>query len=264
SSGSIDIPHVQIHDHFIRIPEEEEMKSIKAFPTADQFKRLACITSDNPGVKMKAKAYLSYYEKFSYGNQSLLDSVKNYLDAADDHETELKIHYLYLKEDFEALAKIGNERPPSEWYNDPWSYYRIGEAFNKEANYEKALIYLTLALENKSEELDFLNKQAVVLIKLMKLEEAKAVLYRIINLQPKYASAYANLGYINIENAEFDRAEYNLERAIKLEPDYKLARWNLIKLMSLKGEKLKARKYLDSYLNLFPEDAEAITLKNSI
>jgi len=68
-SGSEDIPHVSIHDHFIRKkPQPHAVKSKGAF------KGLVCINDPNPDKLTQARAYLQQFEKFDSRNPALLDS----------------------------------------------------------------------------------------------------------------------------------------------------------------------------------------------
>jgi hypothetical protein len=59
NSGSIDIPHVTVHDHYIRKPlNNKEKQGLK------EFIGLYAINEKNPSTIVKAKAYLNQYEKF--------------------------------------------------------------------------------------------------------------------------------------------------------------------------------------------------------
>ena len=84
-SGSIDIPHVTVHDHYIRKPiTKKDKEGIKTFIG------LYAINENNPSYITKARAYLNQYEKFD--NQSYyLDSASTYL--RDKTETEIKANF---------------------------------------------------------------------------------------------------------------------------------------------------------------------------
>ncbi|MFL5752056.1 MAG: multiheme c-type cytochrome, partial [Bacteroidia bacterium] len=60
-SGSIDIPHVTVHDHYIRKPiTKKEKEKIK------EFIGLFSINEKDPDKLTKARAYISQYEKFEW------------------------------------------------------------------------------------------------------------------------------------------------------------------------------------------------------
>ena len=63
SSGSIDIPHVSVHDHYIRKPQSKTITK-KDKQALKEFIGLYAINEKNPKPFIKAKAYLNQYEKF--------------------------------------------------------------------------------------------------------------------------------------------------------------------------------------------------------
>lgn len=72
-SGSSDIPHVTVHDHYIRKPiTVEEKNKIKTFIG------LFAINEKKPDPLTIAKAYINQYDKFDTKN-NYLDSALNYL-----------------------------------------------------------------------------------------------------------------------------------------------------------------------------------------
>jgi hypothetical protein len=69
-SGSIDIPHVTVHDHYIRKPTiKSEKEKVK------QFMGLFAINDKQPDSLTRAKAYINQFEKFDQKTEHL-DSAK--------------------------------------------------------------------------------------------------------------------------------------------------------------------------------------------
>ena len=97
-SGAIDIPHVSVHDHYIRKPMKKvEIEKVK------EFIGLCAINEKNPSRAVKAKAYIQQYDRFDY-NPIFLDSAKFYLSdksTKDIQENfESLIHLYFIKLDY--------------------------------------------------------------------------------------------------------------------------------------------------------------------
>src|SRR5207244_7369993 len=60
-SGAVDIPHVTITDHYIRVVKEPLIQIDKS---GVKFKGLACLNNPNSDDITKARAWLYFYEKF--------------------------------------------------------------------------------------------------------------------------------------------------------------------------------------------------------
>ncbi len=138
-SGSIDIPHVTIHDHYIRkpIPESEKNK-------IENFIGLQAATDGSVDDFTRAKAYLHFYESYA-PNPPMLDSATHYLAKSNERHPlkilEVKVHLAYLQEDFAAVLDASSKLSLSK-IKDGWTAYRIGEAFLQQEQYEKRQIIL--------------------------------------------------------------------------------------------------------------------------
>jgi hypothetical protein len=71
--GTLDIPHVSVHDH--RIAVHQEVKEVEKMKT---FIGINCLNDSNPPDKIIAQAYINYVEKFGM-EKTLLDSALAYL-----------------------------------------------------------------------------------------------------------------------------------------------------------------------------------------
>jgi tetratricopeptide (TPR) repeat protein len=157
-SGSIDIPHVSVHDHKIAIPvAKKELSKIKVF------EGLYCVNKSNTSAIFKAAAYLNYYEKFD-GEKSALDSAKFYLTALNGAPTiQINIHKYYLLEDWSSIIRlVQTELKDINLITDAWTNYRIGQAFQNLGEFDKALSYITKASDVAKANLEFRNKRAII------------------------------------------------------------------------------------------------------
>ncbi len=196
-SGSIDIPHVTVHDHYIRKPiKKEEIAKVK------KFIGLYAVNESNPDNLTKAKAYLQQYDKFEY-KVEYLDSAMKYLsekDLADiEKNFEQLIHIYFTKQNFskviELSSKIGKEKLLStllvkrSWDNQhAWTLYRIGESYYKNGDVNNAFSYFKKATELAPYNPEFNNKLGVSLLAQNKMQEAIIVFESTIAENPKFVS----------------------------------------------------------------------------
>jgi hypothetical protein len=89
-SGSTDIPHVSVHDHYIRKPvSKKEKEKIR------EFLGLYSVNEKDPDARTRAKAYLNQYAKF--------EQTKAYLDSA---QYLLKDKGVQLQENIHLLLEL--------------------------------------------------------------------------------------------------------------------------------------------------------------
>lgn len=264
-SGAVDIPHVSIHDHFIRktnldagtqLPLEEIEKIQK-------FVELKCYTTDKPDALLKAKAFLAFYEKFS-SKKMYLDSVAFYLNKVENKQTAFnsRVHYYFLNNDFNAIINLHKQH--NNVINDSWTLYRIGEAYFRNQNFVSSLSLFEKAVNISSYNLDFLNKLAATYFKLGNQTKAKSVYEKIITLQPKHKEANANLGYIYITENNFSKAKYYLSYTLSLYPDYEQAMMNKAILHYQLKEINECNNLLKRILKVNPENTTAQQLAQKI
>ena len=136
NSGSIDIPHVSVHDHYIRKPIKKSDES-----KLRKFVGLRPINFSTPSYLIMAKAYLNQYEKFD-NNPFLIDSALYYLsklDVKNDlNSCSESIRAFFLKGDYQKVTQcckefkgdILNQLNFKSLDNaHAWTAYRIGETY---------------------------------------------------------------------------------------------------------------------------------------
>lgn len=260
-SGSIDIPHVFITDHFIRknlnegLPDSAEVDKVK------QYLRLKCFTRENPDSATMAKAYLSFYEKFSQ-REYLLDSAAAYLPGhAEAHMKEVAIHYYFLKQDYDNLVALGNSLA-GDSVSDAWTFYRLGEAHYALGNFIPAHQYFSAASGLQPLNMEFQNKLGVALTQLGRYDEAKTVFRKIVNEQPKFEQAWSNIGYLMMREGDLKKAEECFDNALALNPDYEMALMNQAALYMNTGRAEKAKRLAMRIIKINPQNMRAKMLAN--
>ena len=271
SSGTIDIPHVITTDHWIRIPgKTSDVGRIK------EFAGLACINNPDADYRSKAKAFISYYEKFS-SNLAYLDSAEKYIKGADFvndvSNFKIRVHILYLKRNYMELIALVNAIPGALSYlsqqsftnDDAWTAYRIGEAFLQEANLKRSLEFLGRAVELAPFHPDFRNKLAGAYVDAGLNDKAKENYQFILSENPHYFSAYINLGYLIMKTSrDIKLADSLYNKALSLDPDNIQALLNKSGLLIYQGKRREARELLFRVLKRERGNAQATMLLKEI
>lgn len=264
-SGSIDIPHVSVTDHFIRKPmKKDDVDKVK------KFIGLFAINEKDPAPKVKAKAYINQFEKFT-ADPALLDSAQKYLPTVSDEQVwesfELLVHLHFVRKDFGKIvsdvSKFGKDKvlgrlsARSADNAHAWTAYRIGEAYQNLNRMNDAYIYYKRADDLASYNPDFKNKLAGSLVSLGKTSEAKLIFEAIIKEDPKYAPAYCNLGYVMLLGGDAAKADQLYDKALALDPDYELALLNKAGLYAYLKQYAKAMDYVSRVLKRNPKHEQA-------
>jgi tetratricopeptide (TPR) repeat protein len=266
-SGSIDIPHVSVHDHFIRKPmKKEEVEKVK------EFIGLYAVNEKNPGNYTKAKAYIQQYDKFEY-NPVYLDSAQVYLSDKTPEELtqnfELLVHLYFIRLDYAKILsyvnQIGKENVLSSlltkksWDNaHAWTLYRIGEAYNSSGNITDAYTFYKKADELAPYNPEFKNKLGAALMAQQKIPQAIVIFESILKEDPKFIQAINNLGYANLVSGNVQKAEELYNKALKLDPDYESLLMNMAGLNIYKKNYKEAETILKRVVKKNPQNKQAI------
>jgi tetratricopeptide (TPR) repeat protein len=257
-SGSIDIPHVTVHDHFIRKPlSNADKNGIK------EFIGLYAINEKKPNSITQAKAYLNQYEKFE-NKTYYLDSALNYLSDKTDADLKMNFEALiqlyFIKNDFNKIVYYTNKisdqillnkiLTKKTYSNDnAWTCYRIGEAFYNLGDIQHSVNYYKKAVDLAPFGLDFKNKYGSALASKGLLQEAEKQFTEILKENPKHISAITNLGYISLLKGKTIEAEQLYFKALKLDPDYEPLLLNIAGLYAYKKQYKQAELYLKKILD---------------
>jgi tetratricopeptide (TPR) repeat protein len=265
-SGSIDIPHVSIHDHYIRTPEKkEEIEKIK------KFIGLYAINEKNPSNELKAKAYLQQYDKFDY-DPVFLDSASHYLP--DKTVTDIRsnfenlVHLYFIKQDYAKILSYVNtagkenvlkvELQTRSWSNDDaWTSYRIGEAYYHNNDLEDAFLFYNNATALSPYNPEFKNKLGSVYMSQRKLKEAIHVFESVLKENPKNIQAITNLGYAYLVSGNAEEAERIYNKGLKIDPDYEPLLMNVAGFHIFKKNYGEARIVLLAIIKKNPGNQQA-------
>ena len=273
SSTSIDIPHVTVHDHKIRVPTNEN----KEVDRIRKFAGLYAVNSSSPDPRTFARGYLQQYEKFTSDVQ-FLDSAEVYIEQANYPLYE-EVNWYFLKNDAVGLTKRIEERgientlgvlTETDYTNDDaWTAYRIGQSFDDLENDERAVLFYERAVELAPFELEFRIKYASNLTSLKRRDEALKQMEFVYSEYPYYAENLNNLGFFYIQEGDLIKGKKLYNEAVSLHPDYLPARMNraglalyeerwadasadLMYVLSLDPNHQKARETLAKLETIFP------------
>jgi hypothetical protein len=254
ASGSTDIPHVSITDHYIRVVDTVDSSTVDA---ARRFVGLASLIDASPSERERAEGYMTYFEEVQ-DRPDFLDSATVHMDRARREEplTRLApslVRLNHLKRDFEATVRLSRELPRAE-LTDPWTLYRIGEAHQSRGDAAAAIPFLEEAVSRSPDHLRFLNELGTAYTEARRLGDALETFRRVLAANPKSAEARNNRGFVRILTQDPERAEEDFVEALRLDPDAEMALANLASLYLNTNRLAEARPYARRLLDAHPDD----------
>jgi len=230
STGTSDIPHVTVHDHYIRKP--------MAYKSPQKLKGLRCITSKSVDQTTWAEAYASYYEKFD--NQPLYlkqaELISSQLNAHLPYDFATMIHVYFLLNKYDEIIKL-DESKKEGLTIDAWTAYRIAKAYDNKNNVSSALEYYEAAIAKMPNQLDFRLQLLGFYIKHNSWQNLETAISDYLKLYNKTPEVYAYKGLLHMHNNDLSSAQSAFEKALTLDPDLNLAIENLKQLYELTGNK---------------------------
>jgi len=263
-SGSIDIPHVTVHDHYIRRPvSRTEKKKIR------EFMGLYSVNEKKPEEITRVLAYLNQFAKF--------EQVPAYLDSAERilssrrfqrNDASLFIQLFFMKQQYnaviDAVKKAGVEYCQDTLFtkmsfdnSDAWSCYRVGESWQQLQNNHEALKWFGKAVKLAPFQPDFRNKYASALAAENKTKEAVREFESLISENPRFVPAYSNLGYLNLLAGRPAEALALYKKGYQLDPDNEALLLNLAGYYLFMNNSVKGRYYLNIVLKRDPLNRKA-------
>lgn len=249
-SGTMDIPHVTVHDHYIRKPADEvKTAEIK------RYIGLASVNGTAQEQETRARAHVNYYERFE-GIPASLDSALQLAGKSFEQswQAATAIHVHYLRSEAQQVIALAQQYGNNLPAGDVWTYYRIGQSYMNAGDYTQAESWLRKAHDQAPEQLDFMNKLAECLIQLQQVDAAVELLDQLLQKNPKYIAAINNKGFAKLLINNTAEANLWYEKALRLDPDYEPALLNKAGLYNALGEKQKAKAILQKLLQQQPGD----------
>ncbi|HMS51830.1 MAG TPA: tetratricopeptide repeat protein, partial [Chitinophagales bacterium] len=259
-SPSIDIPHVTVHDHFIRKPiSEAEKQKVQHFIGLK-----SVLSPNNTQALTKAKAYIHFYESYQ-AKKSHLDSAALFMEiATKSHQPQqqypdyldTQVHLYYLQQKFTELINIAQNTSPKTIKN-AWTAYRLGEAYLQTNQPQLALNWLQQAVSLLPLQPDFDSKLAATQVQLSQFDAAKTRLEALLKEHPHHTASLSNLGFVYASTGNLPRADSLYHAALACNPNYVPAMLNLAGLELLKRNNTAALKYAQQALKAQPNNTQA-------
>ena len=259
-SGSADIPHVNITDHYISRTNVRGTGPQAIGTEPGKFLGLEILTKTEATALDMARAYIALYDKYAE-EAYILDSAAYYLARVTDDSPlarSTRVHYAFARGDYARLRELAPQFEPAT--TDGWTAYRLGEGFYYEGQYQRALDWFTRATSDMPYQLDFLEKEAAALIDLQRYPEAITILRRILAEHPRRPAALLNLGYVQALRSDFAQALTYYDRAIALDPDYEQALLNKAAILLATSRVEEAVGLLQRVIRINPQNRQAIQI----
>lgn len=256
-SGSTDIPHVNITDHWISKTNIKGKKT--ATTTQADFLGLQILTKTQASPLDMARGYIATFDKY-LPSAIMLDSARYYLErsrlpAKKTFDTWIHLHF--ARRDYAAIAALAATQKVQE-LSDGWTAYRIGEALYSTQSPTAAMPYYQRAAELMPYTLEFKEKLGTAQLALRSYKAAIATFEAVLKENPKRKLALSNLGFAWVLQGRYAQGEAYYAQALALDPDYLQALLNKAAVRLLQGDKAEARKLLQRALKIDPQNAQAL------
>jgi len=239
-SGSQDIPHVTVHDHYIR--KDYSNKESKKGSLIG----LKSINTTNPDLFSTFSAYVSYFEKFEKNPYYLQKAKEMYAQLGNSqHALSLKIYFHYTSNEFSTIVTLAKQINKDS-ITDAWTFYRIAKGFENSNNKSKALEWMKIATELKKHYPPFLNAQITLEIDLKKYAFAQLHLDELLKLDPKDEIAHSQQARLYYVQGDMRKANITALKSLLLNPDDIIAMEILVSIADLSGNKPPLYEYWKS------------------
>jgi tetratricopeptide (TPR) repeat protein len=180
----------------------EYTKAIEIYPGyMDAYKHLGFAYS-RIGDNLNALKYFQKHDEFTGGSDfEVLQMKANLYDKTKQYDKAI-----------EAFSLVLQRKP------DAKTYYYIGLLYNKKNQYEAALHYLDSSLALEPNDLLTRKNKTLALVNLKRNSEVLAQCDSILQLDSKYAKAYAYKGFAYADMGDYPKAIENFEKAVELDP----------------------------------------------
>ncbi len=264
-SQATDIPHVTVHDHYIRKPQE----IVDALQADGAFVQLKAINDSKPSNRDKALAYLQQFERFG-ARAIYLDSAAHFLNLVPKEHSErlfLWTYYFHLAGDREKLYHFAEQYKIDGLLNslqnqdsenrEAWTAYRLAEAYKFKGDLNSSYKLYQRAVELAPYQSDFRNKYASLLLQTGKANQAEVEWKKVLQEQPYHKESLNNLAYLMLQQGRNAEAQAYLSTCLSHYPDYLLAWQNEVTwaMQTENAEALKAS--LEQVLRLNPQQKQA-------
>jgi len=206
-SGSEDIPHVSVHDHYIRVP--------KAKQDIDQMQKLVglyAVNNPSPDTKIEIQAYLEYWEKFDK-NPFYLEKAAQLLQK--NNFPKLWLKYFYLTNDYKKAIDLALDAEDlSAWQN-----FMLGIAYSKEKQLSLGIYHIEKAYEQDKSNPTISNQLLKLYADKPDIKKAVALGEHLIKEFPTNGLIYNSLAKAYVMQGATEKASVAMTKALNYEPD---------------------------------------------
>jgi tetratricopeptide (TPR) repeat protein len=269
-STPTDIPHVTVHDHFIRKPiTKKEKDKIKTFLG------LFAINDKNPDSLTKAKANINQFEKFEQ-QQRYLDTALKYI--SENHilkNFDALVQLYFLKNDYVKVTSLVDQIGKSVLFSSrlnkksydnqhAWTCYRIGESYNYQGKANDAISFFEQTNKLAPFVAEFKDKLATAYASIGNYNLAHQYFVETLKENPKYVPSIDNLGFLYLTEGNVQMAEKLYNQALALDPDNENTLMNLAGMYNYKGNMLEAKNMLKKIVKKYPNNKNAAQILQSL
>ena len=205
ANNTKDIPHVTVHDHFIRRPGEH-----KNSPNVNGL--LYCV-NEKEG-KQKVEALVSWFEKFESSPRYLKEAEKTVAEESD----EVQIHYRYAHAQWRAIVELSGNLALEDL--DVWTAYRIAKAHDRTNQLGKAIPFYKAAYDKLNLDDQFTSEYANALIRNKEFKKANTVLRSYIGKNNKSFLVFYNWALLHANTDRLGLAAKLVGEALLLNPNH--------------------------------------------
>jgi tetratricopeptide (TPR) repeat protein len=251
-SSAVDIPHVTITDHYIRVVHPEKDNGAVG---VGKFKGLSCINEKHPDPETMAKAYLYFYDKFEHRPENL-DSANKYLQRLDVQKyPAVFIYYYFVKNDYNALIQVVTGH--SFDLEDPVANYQVGQAYFNTGQLKPAIQYFKKAVQVQPYNLDYRIRLGTAYTLDRDFSDAIKELDFVTRENPKLAAAWNGKALISLATNNIPEADLQIKKSLALDPDYEPAHVNRVKYYIALNKFKEARQEIENILKKNPNSIDA-------
>lgn len=239
--GTSDIPHVNFHDHKIRVVQENEtQKKPEEVKNAKEFVALLAVNRTENNDDIVGKAHLQYFETI-FKHENYLNVASQKLSPNSLYE---KARLLFYQKQYDAANQQVQNLLRKEDEN-VLALFLAGEIAEAKGEYETAFNYYQKAYKLNQLSIEAGLKAVVMLLKYKQgdmnvLPNAQNRLEALLRQKPFDEKIWANYGFVLMNQRKFPEAEKALSTAINQNPDYIQALENMVLLQRAKGNEVKA------------------------
>ena len=143
-------------------------------------------------------------------------------------------------------------------------HFEIGCCYSEKGENEEAVKYFNLAIKKAPKDVrtrDYYFNRALALKKLGKYDEAILDLKEVLKQDPKMSNAWTLKCNCHRAKREYEEAIKSLDKALEINPKNLLARRNKATILNIQGDEVKAQEILNKSLSIEPTDFQSWGIK---